>query len=119
MKRDVRVGVPQYTYRQTNKEEKVIRRRLAIIGGVTVVILLIIWFWGLTFVRVIGWLGTRSSGSETAPPPKYQIPLQKPVLHDLPEFTNQDKLTVSGSTSAEASVILAANGNEVGKTVAD
>ncbi|OGY26221.1 MAG: hypothetical protein A2Z24_01510 [Candidatus Woykebacteria bacterium RBG_16_44_10] len=119
MKRDVRVGVPQYTYRQSNKEEKVIRRRLAIIGGVTVVILLITWFWGLTFVRVIGWLGTRSSGSETAPPPEYEIPLQKPVLHDLPEFTNQDKLTVSGTTSAEANITLTVNGTEAGKTIAD
>ncbi|OGY20979.1 MAG: hypothetical protein A2126_03100 [Candidatus Woykebacteria bacterium GWB1_45_5] len=118
MKRDVRVGVPSYTYRQTSKEEKMIYRRLTIIGGVTIVILLIVWFWGLTFVRVIGWLGTKTSGNE-APPPEYEIPLQKPALHDLPEFTNQDKITISGSATAQANVILVINGTEIGKTVAD
>ena len=119
MKKNVRVGVPQYTYHKVNKEEKVIYRRLAIIGGATLVILLIIWFWGLTFVRVIGWLGTKSSGSESTPSPEYQIPLQKPAFSDLPEFTNQDKLTVSGTTSNEANVVLTVNGSEVGKNVAD
>jgi hypothetical protein len=119
MKRDSRAGVPAYTYRQVNKEEKLIYRRLAIIGGLTLVLLLIVWFWGLTFIRIIGWLGTRNSQNNSSTQTDYEIPLQKPILYDLPEFTNQDKITISGSSSTDASITITVNGNEIGKTTAD
>jgi len=118
MKRDVRAGVPAYTYRQVNKEERLTYRRLAIIGGLTVVLLLIVWFWGLTFIRVIGWLGTKNSSSQSNSS-EYELPLQKPTLSSLPEFTNVDKITISGSSSADVSITITVNGVQAGETVAD
>lgn len=117
MKRPVRASVPQYTYRQGKHEKKTVYRRLVIIGAITTVLLLIVFFWGLTFVNVLGLLGTNeSAGSDGI---EFQIPLQKPSFDSLPEFINKDRITISGTTSAEASVILIVNGVEVGKTVAD
>ena len=117
MKRSVRVGVPQYTYRQANTQEKLIYRRLAIIGGLTLVLLLIIWLWGLTFIRIIGALGTKNL--DETPQNNIDLPLLKPTFSNLPESTNQDKITISGSTTADMSVTIFVNGTQVSKTVTD
>jgi len=118
MKRSARVGVPQYSYRHTNIQEKQIYRRLTIIGGLTLVLLLIIWLWGLTFIRIIGGLGTKPTQDDSSQN-NISLPLQKPTLSDLPEFTNQDKITISGTANAEANIALTVNGIQVSKTVAD
>ena len=117
MKRSVRGGLPQYTYRQANTQEKLIYRRMIIIGGLTVVLLLIIWLWGLAFIRIIGALGTKSVDETSTD--NIDLPLLKPVFSNLPEFTNQDKITISGSTTAEVTVTLFVNGTQVSKTVTD
>lgn len=117
MKRPVRAGVPAYTYKQDKTEEKTIRRRLFIVGGLTLVLILIIWFWGVTFVQIIGALGINETESDTVT--TIEIPLQKPNLQDLPEFTNKEKITISGTTSPALNLTLLVNGTQVGKTLSD
>src|SRR4030042_2251 len=118
MRRNVRAGLPHYTYRQADTQEKLIYRKLAIIGGLTLVLLLIVWLWGLTFIRIIGALGTNDTSDESATG-EINLPLLKPTLFDIPEFTKEDKITISGSTTTEASITLTVNGTESGKTIAD
>ena len=117
MRRLARSDVPQYTYRQGGHKEKTVYRRLAIIGAITVVLLLIIFFWGLTFVNVLGLLGTNKN--TTSEGLKFQIPLQKPSFDSLPEFTNKETITITGNTSSGAQVVLIVNGTKVGKTITD
>jgi hypothetical protein len=117
MKRTVRVGVPHYTYRGEKAEEKTVYRRLAIIGGITVILLLVVWFWGITFVRILGALGTNES--ENTSQFSFEIPLQEPSITSLPEFTNKEKITISGKTTAEVNVTLFVNGVQVSNTIAD
>src|SRR3990167_1251897 len=117
MKRPLRAGVPAYTYKQDKTEEKNIYRRLAIIGGITVVLLFILWFWGIAFIRIIGTLGTNNNDSISKP--RIEIPLQPPSLGDFPEFTNKDKISLSGTTSPQAKLKLIVNGAEASSTIAD
>jgi len=117
MRRLARTDVPQYTYRQGGHKEKTVYRRLAIIGAITVVLLLIIFFWGLTFVNVLGLLGTNKDTASDGL--QFQIPLQKPSFDSLPEFTNKETITITGNTSSGAQVVLIVNGIKVGKTITD
>jgi len=116
MERKIRTGVPSYTYRQFNKENKQIYRRLAIIIGLTAILILVIWFWGISFVQIMGGLNSKGSSEDNT---SLDIPLLKPTLSGLPEFTNKGKITISGSTTTGADVVLYLNGAENGKTVAD
>lgn len=117
MKRSARIGVPSYTYRQQKTEEKLIYRRLLLIGGMTIVLLIIVWFWGVTFIRIIGSLG--SSINEGPEEPGITLPLFKPNLTNLPEYTNDAQITVSGTTSPDVKVTLTVNGAGVGETISD
>ena len=117
MKRTARVGVPHYTYRGEKTEEKTIYRRLAIIGGITLILLLVTWFWGISFVRILGALGT--TDSEDTNQVGFETPLQKPSITSLPEFTNKEKITISGATSPEAALTLFVNGIQSGNTTAN
>lgn len=117
MKRKYRAGLPLYTYQRDKTEEKTIYRRLAIIGGATLVLLLIIFFWGVYFIRIIGFLGTDKSGATEVT--KLDLPLVKPSLTDLPEYTNKDMVSFSGFTSPGARLSLIVNGTKTKKTIAD
>ncbi|OGY26859.1 MAG: hypothetical protein A2Z11_01640 [Candidatus Woykebacteria bacterium RBG_16_43_9] len=117
MKHNIRTGIPQYTYRQKNTADKKIYRRLAVFGGLTVVLLLAIWFWGVTFVNILGLLGTNDS--EEGNQPKFELPLRKPTFEDLPEFTNKETITITGSINAEMTLTLFVNGSQSGETTAD
>lgn len=117
MKRSHRTGVPHYSYRQKDTESKTVYKRLAIISGLIIVLLVAIWFWGVTFINIIGALGSNEQEETTVT--SLQIPLQKPAFNDLPEFTNNVTITISGSTSTGARLTLILNGTESGKTLAD
>ena len=117
MRRTARTGVPHYTYRGEKTEEKTIYRRLAIIGGVTLILLVVIWFWGISFIRILGALGTNDS--ESTNQANFETPLQKPSITSLPEFTNKEKITITGTTTTGVSVTLYVEGVQVGKTIAD
>src|SRR4030066_1452683 len=108
MRRLARTDVPQYTYRQGRHKEKTVYRRLAVIGTITVVLLLIIFFWGLTFVNVLGLLGTNEDTTSNGL--EFQIPLQKPSFDSLSEFTNKETITLPEKTSSGAQVVLIVNG---------
>jgi len=109
--------VPHYTYRQDKTEEKTLYRRLAIIGGITIILLIALAFWGVTFISIIGRLGTKGEDETTRI--SFEIPLQKPSLTSVPEFTNKDEITISGTTTSEASLVLYVNGTQISRTIAD
>ena len=116
MNKRTRLNAPTYSYRQFRTEEKKLYRRLALLLGIIVITVLALWFWGTTFIQIIGALGnTGNSEISTG----LNIPLIKPVVHSLPEFTNKGKITFSGFTSSDAQVVLLINGVEVSKTTAD
>lgn len=109
-----RAGLPTYNYNHLKNEEKHIYRRLVLFIGIATVILLIVWFWGITFIQIIGALGSR--GDDGAKDTAFQAPLIKPVVSSLPEFTNKEMISVTGFTSSETMVTLFVNGNEIGTT---
>jgi len=117
MKRDARIGVPAYTYRQNKSEDQLIYKKLAVISGITLVILLIIWFWGVFFLQLIG--GLWSTPSEDVENNNITLPLLKPNLASLPEVTNKAKINISGTTTSGTEVTLFLNGLEADKTSAD
>jgi hypothetical protein len=117
MRRSTRSTLPTYNYQQFKGDEKRIYRRLVIFVGVIIVVLVIIWFWGLSFIQIIGTLGSRGTSEPTTP--GFQVPLFKPAISSLPEFTNKEKVTISGFTSSGAKVTLLVNGVEVGKSTAN
>jgi hypothetical protein len=117
MKRGLRAGLPQYTYKQKNTAEKTLYRRLLFFGGLTLVLIAAIWFWGVTFVSVLGFLGTDSPDESDGI--AFELPLRKPTLEDLPEFTNKEAITVAGSINPEVNLVLYVNGIESGETTAD
>lgn len=117
MKRNLRTQIPHYTYKQKNTPDKKIYRRLAIIGGLTMVLFLAIWFWGVTFINILGFLGTNESDDTT--PLSFELPLRKPTIEELPEFTNKESITISGSSNAEVTLTLFVNGTKTGETTAD
>ena len=117
MKRNLRNQIPHYTYKQKHTTDKKIYRRLAIIGALTIVLFLAIWFWGVTFINILGFLGADESDNSTRL--SLELPLRKPVVEELPEFTNKESITISGSSNAEVTLTLFVNGTESGKTTAD
>lgn len=117
MKRNIRTGIPHYTYKQKHAPDKKIYRRLAIIGGLTVVLILAIWFWGVTFVSILGFLGNDEVDNNNQP--GIELPLRIPTIEELPEFTKNESITISGSSNAEVALTLFVNGSETGKTTAD
>ncbi len=117
MKRNLRTAIPHYTYKQKHTTDKKIYRRLAIIGGLTVVLILAIWFWGITFVSILGFLG--ADEADTSNQPGFELPLRKPTIEELPEFTKKESITISGSSNTEVTLTLFVNGSETGKTIAD
>jgi len=117
MKRNLRTRIPHYTYKQKNTTDKKIYRRLAIIGTLTMVLFLAIWFWGVTFINILGFLGTDETDDST--PLSFELPLRKPEIEELPEFTNKESLTISGSSNAEVALTLFVNGTKTGETTAD
>lgn len=82
------------------------------------VLLVIIWFWGTSFVNVLGLLSSDNSDSSTNNS-GYTLPLQKPDLSRIESPTNQDKINIEGTTTANAEVILLVNGNKVGEQKAE
>jgi len=117
MKRNLRTQIPHYTYKQKNTTNKKVYRRLTIIGALTLVLFLAIWFWGVTFINILGFLGTDESDATTTQ--SFEQPLRKPTIEDLPEFTNKESITISGSSNAEVSLALYVNGVQSGETTAD
>ncbi len=81
------------------------------------VLFLAIWFWGVTFINILGFLGTNESDDTT--PLSFELPLRKPTIEELPEFTNKESITISGSSNAEVTLTLFVNGTKTGETTAD
>ena len=81
------------------------------------VLFLAIWFWGVTFINILGFLGTNESDDTT--PLSFELPLRKPTIEELPKFTNKESITISGSSNAEVTLTLFVNGTKTGETTAD
>ncbi|MDP2671542.1 MAG: hypothetical protein Q8P13_03770 [bacterium] len=114
-----RSAIPQYTYRQSSKaEEKIIYQRIALVCAATLVILLIIYFWGLSFINVLSLLGGSGSTSTTESKTNNQfvVPLHKPEFNPLQSPTNTQKIDVTGTTTPDAQLSISINGKELGET---
>lgn len=118
MQARARTNLPQYTYRHRKSDERVIYKRLAIIASVTIILILIVWFWGLAFLQIIGNLSSPNDAGGGNN--RIELPLIKPNFSPpLPEFTKSENIDISGNTTPGASVSLRVNGIEVSSTVAD
>ncbi len=105
--------LPQYTYRQNLKKEEVkVYKRVALIIAASLVVILIIWFMGTTFLSILGSIAN-GKHSDNEPKKTSNLPLQTPKIDKLPKFTNKDHIDITGSTSSEVSVKLTVNGKEV------
>jgi hypothetical protein len=117
MNKTSRVNAPAYSYHKFKSEDKKLYKRIAIILGVTVVIIVVLWFWGISFVQIVGSLDLKNDSGNTSN--GISIPLQKPTLSDLPEFTNKDTISVSGNTSPNVQVSLFINGSQSNQATSD
>lgn len=117
MKKTVRIEPPTYSYKQFGAEERKIYKRLFFLIGIVVITILILWFWGITFIQLIGGLNSDKSNNDLAS--GLDLPLLKPTLTMLPEFTNKERLTISGFSTTNAKVTLFLNGIQSGETTAD
>ena len=106
-----------YTYSHFKTERNNVYHRLFLFIGVAIVLLLVVWFWGLTFIQILGFLGTNDNDQQIEQ--NFSYPLLKPVISTLPDFTNKGRITISGLTSNEVQVTLFVNGLEVGTTSSD
>lgn len=112
-------SLPQYTYRQSVKKENTkIYRRVALIIATSFVILLVVWFMGVTF---LGFVGNIANGNKPDNTPKKtsNLPLQTPSIDKLPSVTSTSKIIVSGSTSANVSVDLSVNSKALNQITSD
>ncbi len=117
MKRKPRHSVPHYTYRQSTKsEERIIYRRVGIAILAVAVFLAVLWFWGTSFINLLGFLSKPEE--PTSAPPTFDLPITKPALKPLPEATNSEKITVEGTTSASQEVTLESSTGTI-KTIAE
>ena len=105
MRRKARKSVPHYTYRESSKQsEKLIYKRIGIVSLATIIIGTIIWFWGTSFINLLGILAKPAEQLEAVP--TLSIPISKPAIKPLPEATNDKSITVEGSTSGGEEVFL-------------
>lgn len=111
MKRKPRTSVPHYNYRKSAKaSEKVIYRRIGIVTLATVVIFAVTWFWGTSFINLLGFLAKPEKPVQNQP--TFSLPITKPSLDPLPKTTNSEKITIKGRASAGEEVTLeSATGN--------
>ena len=108
MKKTLRKPVPHYTYRHlTDEREKVIYRRVGIVLLSTLVLVLVVWFWGTSFINLLGFLAKPTENTPVEP--TINLPISRPSLKELPEFTNSEKLTIEGRTSPGQEVSLEAS----------
>lgn len=118
-KTKTRDSVPQYTYRQSLKKDEVkTYKRIALIITGFLVVVLIIWFMGTTFINALSFLSNGNTGSSNQNT-NLSLPLLTPKLEALPEATNSDTITIFGETTSDVDVTLSVNGKEVDETQAD
>lgn len=98
-------------------EEKYAMRRmaLAIIGSIA--LLVFVGLFGVKILIGFSLLVDRIRGTSPQTQPT-QVTLQAPVLDTLPEATNSATLTISGKSSAKASIIIYVNDKEYKRTSA-
>jgi len=114
MKKRARGVVPHYTYlRSAKDEENLPSRRVLMIAVATAVILAVLWFWGTSFINLLGFVAKPEQSDQQQQ--TLNLPIEKPSINTLPDFTNSEKITVSGSTSPNQEVTLVSP-NEVLKS---
>lgn len=112
---------PEVAYRGSRfNEEKLIYRRIAIVTLLTFAISLVIFFYGVPFIRFVGSLGQKlnrpeasSSVTDETPPPR------TPRLDYLPQYTNKSKLEIKGFTDPTVKVNLTLNNLEPASSTSD
>jgi len=117
MKKGLRTTIPHYSYKQKNAPEKTIYKRLAIISGLTLVLIIAIWYWGTTFINILGFLGTEEDTSDSNI--GIELPLRQPIIEDLPEFTSKENIPLSGSVNPEVKLTLFVNCIQASETTSD
>ncbi len=102
----------KYYSRLSKLEERRNVRSAVIYGGLTIVAIVVILIFGIQLIaRVTGTVGDIKNSNApvqkndtTAPPP--------PNFINPPDFTNNDKVTLTGNTEAGATVSIFMNGNK-------
>lgn len=87
--------------------------------GLIIGIIIFMYFWLVTVIPNINivwdiFKHDKSPSSETL-----SIPTKKPIILDLPEFTNKDRVDIRGIANAGTTIKLYLNSREVEKTLAD
>jgi len=114
-----RSSIPQYTYRQSVKhEERVVYRRISLVLLATAILLAIVYFWGLSFINLLGVISQGTADTDTTQS-GFERPLLKPSLDPLQTPTNVGKVNISGNTTPEVAVALLVNGQPVSETTSD
>ena len=105
MKRKPRSSVPHYTYRKSkDAAEKVVYKRILTVVLATLVLGVVVWFWGTSFINLLGFLAKPEEPVQTQP--ALNLPITKPSLDPLPESTNSKKINIEGRTSGGQEVTL-------------
>jgi hypothetical protein len=112
--------IPEYSYRAANsykQEEALVYRRIAIVSLLTAVVLTVIFFWGISFVNLLGtfWQSFSPSKAENANTTAIYRNID-PRLDSLPSITNKDRILVSGSVLSGLDLELFVNNIFIDKT---
>ncbi len=94
-------------------EEERIKRRAIIFGVLTIVLIVVVFVWGIPlFIRLVDYLGDLKSSKhpqtveDTIPPPV-------PRFTYIPEATNSGQLKISGVTEPQSKVYLTINSEKI------
>jgi hypothetical protein len=105
MNRKPRGSIPHYTYRRSkDASEKVVFKRIVIVVVATLILVTVVWFWGTSFINLLGLLAKPEEPTQTQP--VFNLPISKPSLDPLPESTNSKKINIKGRTSGGQEVTM-------------
>ena len=105
MKRKTRQSIPHYTYRKSTEEAgKKLYKKISFVLILTIVTGAVVWFWGTSFINLLGILAKPEEPIEIQT--SISIPISKPALDSLPNSTNKENIDISGRTSGNQEVTL-------------
>jgi len=103
---------PEITYRRkTFEDEKTLKRKIGVLLALTIGLLLLVFFFGIPFVRFVGLLGQRLAPDETLNQTLATPPIT-PRLDYIPNFTNKNKIEVKGVSDPKVTINLTVNDKE-------
>lgn len=101
---------PEVNYRRSSSiENKLAYRRIGLLLISSIGILLVVFFFGVPFVRFVGSLSQKFAKPEVINRSEFTLPPRAPRLDYLPSHTNKNKIEIKGAADPSVTVNLSLN----------